>query len=248
MPESMLTPQSSNYTHTECAPAKSPGKGAAFWLALGAMLVALFLHALDMCAIPTALPTIIDDLHGGDKFIWVGSAYGLASTAILFPCSRFADVFGRKVVLLTSITSFAVGSALAGASQNMDMLIAARSTCIYSGISSWGVLSGCRSSAGSRGRCHILHVQYHHVRPRVAGGTGHLPRLSCFDVLPRVRCWARSGESVDEVSYEWNTDRQHPRVEVCPLARPGAGYSVSTVSPTHIRMLDTDILDFIMKT
>ena len=127
MPESTLTPQSSNYTHTECAPAaKSPGKGAAFWLAFGAMLVALFLHALDMCAIPTALPTIIDDLHGGDKFIWVGSAYGLASTAILFPCSRFADVFGRKVVLLTSITSFAVGSALAGASQNMDMLIAAR--------------------------------------------------------------------------------------------------------------------------
>ncbi|KAI1792582.1 MFS general substrate transporter [Ganoderma leucocontextum] len=125
MSEATLTPHSSNDAKAEPVTSK-PRKGAAFWLAFGAMLVALFLHALDMCAIPTALPTIIDDLHGGDKFIWVGSAYGLASTAILFPCSRFADVFGRKVVLLVSITSFALGSALAGSAQNMNMLIAAR--------------------------------------------------------------------------------------------------------------------------
>ena len=130
MSESTLTPHPSNDAKADSesvsATSKPPGKGAAFWLAFGAMLVALFLHALDMSAIPTALPTIIDDLHGGDKFIWVGSAYALASTAILFPFSRFADVFGRKVVLLTSITVFAVGSALAGAAQNMNMLIAAR--------------------------------------------------------------------------------------------------------------------------
>ena len=127
MSESTLTTHPSNDAKAECVPAKPPGpKGAAFWLAFGAMLVALFLHALDMSAIPTALPTIIDDLHGGDKFIWVGSAYALASTAVLFPFSRFADVFGRKIVLLTSITTFAVGSALAGTAQNMDMLIAAR--------------------------------------------------------------------------------------------------------------------------
>lgn len=130
MSESTLTPHPSNdaKADSECvsSTSKSLWKGAAFWLAFGAMLVALFLHALDMSAIPTALPTIIDDLHGGDKFIWAGSAYALASTAILFPCSRFADVFGRKIVLLTSIAVFAVGSALAGAAQNMNMLIAAR--------------------------------------------------------------------------------------------------------------------------
>ncbi|EJF60042.1 MFS general substrate transporter [Dichomitus squalens LYAD-421 SS1] len=99
-----------------------PRKGSAFWLAFASMLVALFLSALDMSAIPTALPTIVDDLEGGDKFIWVGSAYGLASTSEV----RFADVFGRKHLLLASITLFALGSALAGAAQDMNLLIVAR--------------------------------------------------------------------------------------------------------------------------
>ena len=121
----------SRNSSSEAQVATKPPKGAAFWLAFGSMLVALFLSALDMSAIPTALPTIVDDLQGGDKFIWVGSAYGLASTAILFPCSRFADVFGRKHLLLAGIMFFALGSALAGAAQNMNMLIAGRGQCLH---------------------------------------------------------------------------------------------------------------------
>ena len=103
-----------------------PRKGLAFWMAFLAVLVSLALSVLDMCATPTALPTIIEDLQGGDKFVWIGAAYGLSSTAVLLLCGRFADIFGRRPVMLTSIGLFALGSALAGAAQNMDMLIAAR--------------------------------------------------------------------------------------------------------------------------
>ncbi len=239
MSEATLTSHSnSSDAKAECPPAKSGGKGAAFWLAFGAMLVALFLHALDMCAIPTALPTIIDDLHGGDKFIWVGSAYALASTAILFPCSRFADVFGRKVVLLVSITSFAVGSALAGAAQNMNMLIAARGSFVYPAFSSRYLLNGRRSPSRSRGWCHILHVQHHHVRPCVISGARYLSRLPCFDVLSGVRHWARSRKCVDEVNHGCMLI-SGSRAEVCPLVRPGDGYSVRAVPSTNVRRVLT---------
>ncbi|KAI0640583.1 iron permease [Trametes meyenii] len=105
---------------------KKPSKGSAFWLSFLAILVSMFLSALDLTAVPTALPTITDELHGGDKFVWIGSAYGLSSSAVLLLSGRLVDVFGRKPVMLSSITIFTIGSALAGASQSMNMLIAAR--------------------------------------------------------------------------------------------------------------------------
>ena len=110
-------------------PSQKSGKGSAFWLSFIAVVVANFLSALDMTAVSTAAPTMTSDLQGGDSFVWIGSAYGLASTAILPFSGRLADVFGRRPIMLASIVIFLVGSALAGAAQNMNWLIAARSTC-----------------------------------------------------------------------------------------------------------------------
>jgi MFS family permease len=104
-----------------------PSKGKAFWLTFLALVVSLFLGALDLTAVGTALPTITQDLNGGENFVWVGSAYALSSTAILPLSGALADVFGRRPVMLLSIAFFTLGSALAGAAQNMNMLIAARS-------------------------------------------------------------------------------------------------------------------------
>ncbi|KAA1472295.1 MFS general substrate transporter [Dentipellis sp. KUC8613] len=105
---------------------KRQGKGSAFWMTFVAIIVSMFLSALDLTAVSTALPTITKRLGGGSNFVWVGSAYSLSSTAILPLSGRLADVFGRKPVMLCSIALFAVGSAIAGAAQNMNMLIAAR--------------------------------------------------------------------------------------------------------------------------
>ncbi|KAI0686124.1 iron permease [Earliella scabrosa] len=126
--QTTLTLSTSTFRTHESGKETGPSsrKGVSFWLAFSAVLVSLFLSVLDLCAVPTALPTMIDDLQGGDKFVWVGSGYSLASTSVLLLCGRLADVFGRRPVMLASITLFALGSALAGAAQNMDMLIAAR--------------------------------------------------------------------------------------------------------------------------
>ena len=107
------------------------GKGTAFWFTFMAIIVTVFLSALDVTSVGTALPTIVSDLQGGENFAWVGSAYALSSTAFLPLSGTLADIFGRKPVMLISIALFALGSALAGSAQNMNWLIAARSTFFF---------------------------------------------------------------------------------------------------------------------
>ncbi|KAJ7743512.1 iron permease [Mycena maculata] len=116
------------------------GKGRNFWLTFTAVIVSIFLSALDLTAVATALPTITDDLNGGNLFVWVGSAYALSSTAILPLSGRLADIFGRRPLMLVSIFLFALGSALAGAAQNMNMMIAARAV---QGLGGGGIINLC---------------------------------------------------------------------------------------------------------
>ncbi len=115
------------------ASSEKPAKGAAFWFTFMAVIMSILLSALDLTAVGTALPTITSDLNGGDDFSWVGAAYSLSSTAFLPLSGSLADIFGRRPVMLGSILFFALGSALAGAAQNMNMLIAARSKymCLF---------------------------------------------------------------------------------------------------------------------
>ncbi|EIW57867.1 Mfs1.1 [Trametes versicolor FP-101664 SS1] len=118
-------------------PAKK-GKGRNFWLSFTAVVVCNFLSALDLAGVSTALPTITDELNGGDKFVWVGAAYGLAAAAVI-PCTgRLADILGRKPVLLTCVFFFFLGSALAGSAQNMNWLIGARAV---QGIGGGGIIN-----------------------------------------------------------------------------------------------------------
>lgn len=56
--------------------------GLQFWLIFIALMVTMFLSAVDLTSVSTALPTIVKDL-GGTDFAWVGSAFALGSTAIL---------------------------------------------------------------------------------------------------------------------------------------------------------------------
>ncbi|KAI0630968.1 iron permease [Trametes polyzona] len=116
-------------TATEPASKSAPprqDKGWRFWIIFVALCVSLFLTALDLASVSTALPSIIHDLGGTDSFVWVSSAYTLACTAVLPMSGRLADLFGRQDVLLVGILFFGVGSAVAGAAKSMGMLIAGR--------------------------------------------------------------------------------------------------------------------------
>ena len=86
----------------------------------------MFLAALDQTIVGTALPTIVNSLHGLNHMSWVVTAYLLTSTISTPLYGKLSDQFGRKGIFQFAIVVFLVGSALAGLSQNMGQLIAFR--------------------------------------------------------------------------------------------------------------------------
>lgn len=85
------------------APAK---KGFKFWMIFLSLCLAMFLSALEFSGVATALPVIINELHG-DDFVWVGAAYALASTAFLPMSGGLAEVrlLVRSLLVLTCIST-----------------------------------------------------------------------------------------------------------------------------------------------
>ncbi|KAI0667877.1 iron permease [Trametes maxima] len=107
-------------------------RGLDFWMVYVSNLVVDMLSVLDVMAVSTALPTIVGHLHGED-FIWAGSAFTVASTAIIPFVGDLVSGFGRKPVLLAFILIFAIGSAVCGAAHSMNMLIAGRAVQGFGG-------------------------------------------------------------------------------------------------------------------
>lgn len=92
-------------------------------LAVAGLMLALFLVALDQTIVGTALPRIIADLEGFERYAWVTTAYLLASTAMIPVIGKLGDIYGRKWFILGGILVFLVGSALCGAAWGMTELI-----------------------------------------------------------------------------------------------------------------------------
>ena len=90
---------------------------------LGAVLLGLFLAALDQTIVGTALPRIVTDLHGNNLYTWVVTAYLLSSTISVPIYGKLSDVYGRKIMLMIGISIFLLGSALSGLSQDITQLI-----------------------------------------------------------------------------------------------------------------------------
>ncbi|HLZ63347.1 MAG TPA: DHA2 family efflux MFS transporter permease subunit [Ktedonosporobacter sp.] len=88
-----------------------------------ALMLSLFLEALDQTIVGTAMPRIIVQLHGLDRYTWVVTAYVLATMTMVPIVGKLSDQFGRKWFLLGGTTLFLLGSLLAGAAQTMNQLI-----------------------------------------------------------------------------------------------------------------------------
>src|SRR5881392_2025811 len=100
--------------------------GHALATVFAALMLGMFLAALDQTIVSTALPTIVGDLGGLNHLSWVVTSYLLASTVSTPIYGKLGDMYGRKPVFLVAILIFLAGSMLAGLSQSMDQLIAFR--------------------------------------------------------------------------------------------------------------------------
>jgi EmrB/QacA subfamily drug resistance transporter len=103
-----------------------------------AVLFGVFMSALDMQIVATALPTIAADLGNLELFGWVGAAYLLATASVTPFYGKLGDLFGRKRIYMFSIALFTLGSAACGLAWSMESLIAAR---VLQGLGGGGLMT-----------------------------------------------------------------------------------------------------------
>jgi EmrB/QacA subfamily drug resistance transporter len=112
---------------------------------IGALMLGMFLAALDQTIVSTALPTIVADLHGASHLAWIVVAYLLASTVSTPLWGKLGDQYGRKVFFQGAIVIFLVGSALSGLSHSLIELIAFRAV---QGVGAGGLFVGAQAIVG----------------------------------------------------------------------------------------------------
>ncbi|MDY7226846.1 MDR family MFS transporter [Hyalangium rubrum] len=91
-----------------------------------ALALSLFMAALEMTVVSTAMPTVVSDLGGLQSYAWVFTAYMLSSTITVPIYGKLSDLYGRKPILLFGIGLFLLGSIASGLSTSMNVLIASR--------------------------------------------------------------------------------------------------------------------------
>lgn len=95
-------------------------------IVVAALLLAMFMAAMEATVVATAMPTVISELGGLRLYGWVGAAYLLASTVTVPLYGKLADRHGRKPVLMLGITLFLLGSLASGFATSIHELIAFR--------------------------------------------------------------------------------------------------------------------------
>ncbi len=86
------------------------------------LLLSLLMSSMDNTIVATAMPTIVGELGGLDKFIWVTSAYMVAEMAGMPIFGKLSDMFGRKRFFMMGMVLFMFGSILCGTAQSIEQL------------------------------------------------------------------------------------------------------------------------------
>ncbi len=115
------------------------------WIALVAVMIAMFFSSLDQTVVSTAMPVIISELKGFNLYAWVFTGYILATSVTVPLYGRLSDMYGRKPFYIFGFLVFLVGSAVAGMSTSIQMLIFARA---FQGIGAGAMMSMPRATIG----------------------------------------------------------------------------------------------------
>ncbi|WP_059102723.1 MDR family MFS transporter [Shouchella shacheensis] len=93
---------------------------------LAAILLAMFMAAVEATIVATVMPRIVGDLGGFALFSWVFSSYLLMQVVTIPIYGKLADIYGRKLVFTIGVTIFLIGSLLCGFASGMEWLIVFR--------------------------------------------------------------------------------------------------------------------------
>lgn len=113
--------------------------GFALASVITSLSVAVFLVAMDVNVIATAIPHITGEFRSLDDIGWYGSAFLMAACACQIPYGRIYSLFAAKWVFLSAIVIFMAGSLIAALARSSSVLIFGRAV---QGVGTSGILSG----------------------------------------------------------------------------------------------------------
>jgi EmrB/QacA subfamily drug resistance transporter len=90
-----------------------------------ACYLSLFIAALDVTIVATAVPTITADLHSPSGYAWIGGAYLIATAAGAPIWAKLSDIWGRRI-MLAAVALFMSNSIICALAVNMTMFITGR--------------------------------------------------------------------------------------------------------------------------
>jgi EmrB/QacA subfamily drug resistance transporter len=94
---------------------------------LSGLLLGMFVSILAGTVVSTSMPRIISELHGDQTaYTWVVTSTLLATTVSTPIWGKLADLLNRKLLIQLALVIFVAGSAMAGFSQDTNMLIGFR--------------------------------------------------------------------------------------------------------------------------
>lgn len=95
-------------------------------LVIVAVMLSMFMIAIEVTIISTAMPQIVGELGGLTLYTWVFSSFLLAQTVATIVFGKLSDLFGRRPTLLAGIAFFLAGSIACGFAWSMASLVAFR--------------------------------------------------------------------------------------------------------------------------
>jgi EmrB/QacA subfamily drug resistance transporter len=109
----------------------------AFLQLFSAVMLPMFLAAIDQTLLATATPSIAADIGGLRDSSWIAIGYLLASTVMVPLYGRLGDRYGRRDILLVALGGFMLGSLACGAAQTLGQLVGAR---VLQGLGGGGLM------------------------------------------------------------------------------------------------------------
>lgn len=91
-------------------------------LVVAGLLLGMLMAAMDNTIVSASMPTIVGELGGLDQFVWVTSAYLVATMASMPIFGKLSDMYGRKRFYLLGLAIFLIGSALCGTANSIVQL------------------------------------------------------------------------------------------------------------------------------
>ncbi|MGW2591179.1 MFS transporter [Streptomyces sp. NPDC001515] len=105
----------------------SPGEGRGTAAPFAALLLAVLSFSLMQTMVVPALPDLQREFDASTTAVsWVLSSFLLTASVATALLGRAGDMFGKRRVLIASLTVFAVGTLLAALADSLALLIAAR--------------------------------------------------------------------------------------------------------------------------